>query len=442
MTYLAIPTPGRALAQRLLDDCPLESGTFCRLWSLERAGFTRYVLGAAIGSNESWVAQGADRLTPSGRRISAAVSVAEAEKCGLAFVHTHPTDPHRPRFSPIDIDTSVRLGQTFSELIDAPFASLVVSPGGWEGSLAPSSGSLLPFERIGTVGAWLSVDHTATPTEEADLDDRQIRALGGLTNHKLRSLRVAIVGAGGIGSPVAETLARMGVAEIRLIDHDVLDTPSNARRIFGVGRPDVEASLAPYKAVAVANGLNGLGLGTTITPVVGDVREPATARYLLDADVVICATDTHSSRATLAELGIRGAIPVIDTGVRVGTRLSGGLDALWIERRVQVPEGPCLWCWGRLDPERIRAELMPAKQRAELEREGYIIGGDGAPAPMVASLTVTAAGLATAALLGMLAGALDAKRLAVGLDALTMTPHTFDRDEPDPACLCARWRRG
>jgi molybdopterin/thiamine biosynthesis adenylyltransferase len=43
---------------------------------------------------------------------------------------------------------------------------------------------------------------------------------------------VGVVGAGGLGSPIAEQLARMGVAELTLIDDDVFDTPSNVRRVF------------------------------------------------------------------------------------------------------------------------------------------------------------------------------------------------------------------
>jgi hypothetical protein len=443
MTYLAIPRErGVHLAQDLLQASPLESGAFCRLWRVRRNGRERHVLGAPIASPEPWVAQEEQRLTPSGRMISAAISVGVADKCGLAFVHTHPMDPGRPHFSRIDNETGARLGQTFGELADAPFASLVVSPGGWHGALVGSTGSLTPFDRIATVGTSLHVADASRPAEDGQLDDRQVRALGRQTNRLLRSLRVAIVGAGGIGSPVAETLARMGIGQILLIDHDRLDTASNARRVFGIGRSDTEKAPPPYKATAVAEGLNRLGLGSEVLAIVGDIRDARIAGHLLDVDVVVSATDTHSSRAALAELGIRGAIPIIDTGVRVGSTRSGALDALWVERRIQVPEGPCLWCWGRLDAARVHAELLPSEQRAGLEREGYIIGGADEPAPMVAALTVTAAGLATAAILGMLGDALDARALAVGLDALSLSTQPFERRQPDPACVCARWRRG
>jgi molybdopterin/thiamine biosynthesis adenylyltransferase len=397
------------------------------------------VLGTAIDSKEPWMAQAEERLTPSGRRISAAVSLAIDEGCGLAFVHSHPLDMRRPELSGIDVDTSRRLGRTLTELVDAAFASIVVSPGGWSGALW-DGGNLEPFDRIASVGTGLHVAGARAAPEDRLLDDRQIRAIGDAANRALRDLSIAVVGAGGIGSPVAETLARMGVGHIRLLDHDYLDTPSNTRRVFGVTRSDAERKPAMSKAGAVAAGLNRLDLGCEVSAVVGDVRDAETAGHLLDVDVIVGATDTHSSRAALAELGIRAAIPIIDCGVRVGTRRSGQLDALWLERRIQVPEGPCLWCFGTLDPERIHAELMPADQLDALEREGYITGSNGGPAPMVAGLTVTAAGLATTAILGMLGDALEGAPLAVGVDALTLSVRPFGRERPDPNCVCARWR--
>lgn len=440
MSYLAIPEAiGDGLSERLLSASPLESGAFCRLYLVERNGLRRHVLGTAIESSEPWIAQETELLTPSGRRISAAVSAANAERCGLAFVHTHPRDPQRPRFSPVDIETTERLGRTLTELLDAPFASLVLSPGGWIGALADDRG-LAEIARIASVGRTLRLDTGASTRGDTELDDRQVRALGNETNDLLRALRVAIVGAGGLGSPVAETLARMGVGEIRLIDHDSLDTPSNARRIFGIARAAIDSADPVAKAEAVAAGLDRLELGTTLIPVVGDVTRRDVQHHLLDADVIVNGTDTHSSRAAVSELAVRGAIPLIDAGVRVGARTNGKLDALWLERRVQLPDGPCLWCWGTLDAEQVRLELLPREQLTGLQREGYVTGAPGGPVPSVASLTVTAAGIVASALLAILGGAFGEAPLAVGLDAITLEARPFARQEPDPTCVCSRWR--
>lgn len=50
--------------------------------------------------------------------------------------------------------------------------------------------------------------------------------------NKIKSLKVGIVGAGGLGGPVAYTLARLGVGEIRIIDPEKFEA-SNINRQYG-----------------------------------------------------------------------------------------------------------------------------------------------------------------------------------------------------------------
>jgi molybdopterin/thiamine biosynthesis adenylyltransferase len=438
VTYLAVSQEvSEKLKTEILDAAPLEGGAFCRLRAVDRDGVARFVLGDLIESAEPWAAQREDLLTPSGKRISAAVSIATAENCGLGFVHSHPSGP--AALSGLDRETTSRLGETIGELIDGPFASVVVSPGGWAGALTDGA-RLIPFDRIAIVGRSVQLVKGSRVSVDRQLDDRQIRALGEDSQTLLRALRVAVVGVGGLGSPIAETLVRMGVGEVRLVDDDKLDTVSNARRIFGIRRRDVDTSSPRNKAEVVAGSLGGLGLGAEVVPIVGDIRDPAIQARLLDVDVLMSGTDTQSSRAALTELAVRGALPLIDVGVRVGVRGQSQLDALRFERRLQVPGGPCLWCWRTLDAERVRLELMPEADRDRLIQEGYVTGGVDGPVPSVAALTVAAAGAATSALLGMLCGALDTSPLGAGVDALTLEVVPFDQQRPDPDCICSRWR--
>ena len=88
--------------------------------------------------------------------ISAAVSAANEARCGLAFIHTHPGDRRPPQLSSIDQKTTLRLGVAFDDLVDGPFASLVVSPGGWGGT-AYKHRAIKPLDRLATVGRRLCV---------------------------------------------------------------------------------------------------------------------------------------------------------------------------------------------------------------------------------------------------------------------------------------------
>ncbi|BCA64665.1 molybdopterin-synthase adenylyltransferase MoeB [Fluviibacter phosphoraccumulans] len=63
---------------------------------------------------------------------------------------------------------------------------------------------------------------------------------------KLKEARVALVGAGGLGSPIAYYLAAAGVGHIRLIDADVVEESNLQRQIIHstrtVGQPKVESA--------------------------------------------------------------------------------------------------------------------------------------------------------------------------------------------------------
>ena len=103
------------------------------------------------------------------------------------------------------------------------------------------------------------------PAEDSELDARQKAALGRVHN-VVRAMTAAVVGCGGLGSPIAEQLARMGVHRLLLVDDDVLDTPSNARRVFGTTKADALAQPPRKKVKVVAEYLRSLELGTEGRP--------------------------------------------------------------------------------------------------------------------------------------------------------------------------------
>ena len=64
---------------------------------------------------------------------------------------------------------------------------------------------------------------------EQDIFERQIRLIGDAAMERLRSSHVAVFGIGGVGGYVAEALARSGIGEHTLFDHDTV-APSNLNR--------------------------------------------------------------------------------------------------------------------------------------------------------------------------------------------------------------------
>src|SRR5260221_1624545 len=167
VNYLAIPAEQiDKLAQELLSAAPLESGAFALLYEVRRGRGRRLILGNRVRLDQEWEAQDEGRLRPSGQMISAAVSAANAAGAGLAFIHTHPFGSTEPRLSAIDEETSVRLGKALRELIDGPFASLVLGPGGWGGALGEDV-MLEKFTRIALVRRTLTLYVNDTQTVSA-----------------------------------------------------------------------------------------------------------------------------------------------------------------------------------------------------------------------------------------------------------------------------------
>lgn len=77
--------------------------------------------------------------------------------------------------------------------------------------------------------------------------------VGGTGQAKLRAARVLIVGAGGLGSPLALYLAAAGVGTIGLVDDDVVDLSNLQRQIAHtmdrLGQPKVQSAAAAARAI-------------------------------------------------------------------------------------------------------------------------------------------------------------------------------------------------
>jgi molybdopterin/thiamine biosynthesis adenylyltransferase len=426
------------LELQLAAAAPEEDGAFFLLRESHGVRGTRLVAGEMIPPPEdAWERQAEGQLRPSAQWLSAVISAAVNAEAGLLFVHSHPGALHPAELSAVDELAVESLGETLNAILEGPFAATVVHEDSWAGVLW-EAGKLRPLDTITSLGrAMRFLSRPAGHENEGDhdLDTRQHDALGAI-HERLRELTVGVVGCGGLGSPLAEQLVRMGVGELILIDEDVLDTDSNVRRLFGSTHADLEASVPPPKVDVVGRHLETLGLGSRIRRVKGDVKTTAVFRHLLDADVVLGATDTHGSRAVINDLPSTYLLPLLDIGVRVGNRGDGTLAGLVAELRLITPERPCLWCRGAINADAIRAENLPPDEREKLHREGYLTGAVGAPAPSVAALTVLASGMAACGLIGVLSS--EGPVLPSGwiLDGLYGDAFETATDRPKQDCRC------
>jgi hypothetical protein len=423
------------IRSHLESSAPLEEGAFCLLRAGRGSRGKRLLAHEVIlPSSDAWEIQTPHQLRPSARWLSAVISHSIEGGAGLLFIHSHPDAHHPPELSDVDFSAIDSLAKTLSPMLEGPFAAVVVHGSEWAGAIWQGN-ELRSIDRIAVTGSGYRL---LSPNPEISLDEmdlRQADALGEVHN-VIRQLSVGVVGCGGLGSPMAEQLVRMGVAEIILVDPDVIDTSSNVRRVFGSVRADLESPVPLPKVDIVGRHLEAMGFpGTVVRRIEGDVRVEEVFRELLDSDVVLVGTDTHGSRAMTNELMSTYLLPVIDVGVRVGAR-EQGLGSLVAGLHLLTPSRPCLWCRSAIDADTIRAENMPADERKRLEREGYVVGGVGEPVPSVVALTVLGSGMATCALLGLLSQEADVMPTGYVFDGLFGDAYEERMGEPQQDCRC------
>ena len=134
--------------------------------------------------------------------------------------------------------------------------------------------------------------------------------VGGPGQQQLKSARVLVVGAGGLGSPVIAYLAAAGVGTIGIVDDDVVSLSNLQRQIIHdtdcVGMRKVESA---RRAVARINP----HVKVEIWPVRLDARNAFA--LLAMYDIVADGTDNFATRYVLADLCEEVGIPLVTAAV-------------------------------------------------------------------------------------------------------------------------------
>ena len=181
-------------------------------------------------------------------------------------------------------------------------------------------------------------------SEELQRYSRQVmlEEIGFEGMEKLRSAKVCVVGAGGIGNPVITQLVAMGVGKLRIVDRDVIEVTNLHRQHLytddDIGRVKVEAA---------AERLRKLNPGIEIEPVPMSVTKFTAEGIVKGFDIVIDALDSVDARYALNDACIKHNIPLVYAGA-IG--VTGSVSTI-------LPNNSaCLRC---MFPE-LKEEEMPA----------------------------------------------------------------------------------
>ena len=160
---------------------------------------------------------------------------------------------------------------------------------------------------------------------------------------RLKAARVLVVGAGGLGSPVALYLAAAGVGTLGLVDFDEVDVTNLQRQVLygtgDVGRPKLEAAAAR---------LSDLNPGVRMVPHALCLSSENALDILADYDVIADGTDNFPARYLVNDACVLLGKPNVHASV---SRFDGQASVFW------AAKGPCYRC---LFEEPPPADLVPS----------------------------------------------------------------------------------
>ena len=167
-----------------------------------------------------------------------------------------------------------------------------------------------------------------------------LKEFGGTGQARLKAATVAVVGAGGIGSPAIQYLGAAGVGRLILIDDDRVE-PSNLQRqtIFttaDTGIAKVDAAAAAVKRINPHVAVETHRMRIDVSNV---------ADLLVDADVVLDGCDNFATRFCVADAAHAMRIPLVSAAV-------GQFEGQLATYRGWEADKPCYRCFVGEDPER------------------------------------------------------------------------------------------
>ena len=167
-----------------------------------------------------------------------------------------------------------------------------------------------------------------------------VPGMGIEAQRRLLAARVAVVGAGGLGSPILAYLAAAGVGHLTVIDDDLVDVTNLQRQVLhgtaDLGRPKVE-SAAGY--------VRGLNPDVTVTTHQVRVGPGNAEQLLVGHDLVLDGADNFPTRYAVSDACVALGVPVVWAAVlrfdaQLSTFVPGVDEAVNLRDLFPVPPRP------------------------------------------------------------------------------------------------------
>lgn len=133
---------------------------------------------------------------------------------------------------------------------------------------------------------------------------RTALVLGEDALHRLAKMHICVIGLGGVGSYVAEALARSGVGALTLVDDDTVNLTNCNRQLCAL-----HSTVGRAKAEVVAERVRDINPQCRVTP--RNLRYTGTELQLTDYDYIADAIDSLADKLMLIENAAKVAVPIL-----------------------------------------------------------------------------------------------------------------------------------
>ena len=294
--------------------------------------------------------------------LGRAIRIARDKKAGLAFMHSHP-GPGWQGMSPADVEAECNVIAYPAGATGLPLVGLTVgSDGYWSARFWERDGKNMHrrwCDKVRVVGSKsYKVDFNDTlvpPQSRKNILKRTFDTWGRHSQNTISRLRVGIVGLGSVGCIVAEAMARIGVAQVTLVDPDRIEEHNLDRLLYGttkeIGKLKVDVAARAMRRSATAERID-----ITTFPV--SIHDVIAYKAALDCDIIFSCVDRPVARDVLNYIAQAHLIPVIDGGVAVeADRQSDRLFSAHWRAHIVTPYHQCLRCSKQYDSSAVVMEL-------------------------------------------------------------------------------------
>ena len=291
------------------------------------------------------------------------ITRARDEKLAYLAVHNHGTD-REVGFSHIDYQSHERGYPALLQIgRGIPVGALVFGLRSVEADVWLKGGSRMALDEAVVVGNTIQ-RLTSSPKNQSSLAegtyDRQIKMFGKTGQNELANCRVGILGLGGIGSLVAEYLARLGVGHFFLVDDDRVEM-SNLSRIVGAKSSDADAKTS--KVCVAKRMILEANNRAQVRLITDDAAKESVAKELTNCDYIFLAADSMRARLVFNALVHQYFIPGVQLGSKIRSDREGKLVDVMSANRPVRPGHGCLWCNQLIDGNALAKEAKTDDER-------------------------------------------------------------------------------